>query len=73
MTPPRAHSASPPGLCPAAGHDAQEIARIGPIGMIFIPSIGGISHSPREFSRPHDIENGANVLLETVLAFDKSH
>jgi beta-ureidopropionase / N-carbamoyl-L-amino-acid hydrolase len=54
-----------------AGHDAQEIARIGPVGMIFIPSIGGISHSPKEFSRPQDIENGANVLLQTVLAFDK--
>jgi N-carbamoyl-L-amino-acid hydrolase len=54
-----------------AGHDAQEIARIGPIGMIFVPSIGGISHSPKEFSRPQDIENGANVLLQTVLAFDK--
>ena len=54
-----------------AGHDAQEIARIGPVGMIFIPSIGGISHSPKEFSRPQDIENGANVLLQTVLEFDK--
>jgi beta-ureidopropionase / N-carbamoyl-L-amino-acid hydrolase len=54
-----------------AGHDAQEIARIGPIGMIFIPSIGGISHSPKEYSRPQDIENGANVLLQAVLAFDK--
>src|SRR5579859_157720 len=53
-----------------AGHDAQEIARIGPVGMIFIPSIGGISHSPKEFSRPEDIENGANVLLLTVLSFD---
>ena len=54
-----------------AGHDAQEIARVAPVGMIFIPSIGGISHSPKEFSRPQDIENGANVLLQTVLAFDK--
>jgi len=54
-----------------AGHDAQEIARIGPVGMIFIPSIGGISHAPKEFSRPQDIENGANVLLHTVLAFDR--
>lgn len=54
-----------------AGHDAQEIARIGPVGMIFVPSIGGISHSPKEFSRPQDIENGANVLLQTVMAFDK--
>jgi beta-ureidopropionase / N-carbamoyl-L-amino-acid hydrolase len=54
-----------------AGHDAQEIARVAPVGMIFIPSIGGISHSPKEFSRPQDIENGANVLLKTVVAFDK--
>jgi N-carbamoyl-L-amino-acid hydrolase len=50
-----------------AGHDAQDMARIGPVGMIFIPSIGGISHSPKEFSRPKDIENGANVLLGAVM------
>ncbi|HEV8149475.1 MAG TPA: M20 family metallo-hydrolase [Gemmatimonadales bacterium] len=53
-----------------AGHDAQEMARLGPVGMIFIPSVGGISHSPKEFSRPGDIENGANVLLQTLLALD---
>src|SRR5262249_35166611 len=53
-----------------AGHDAQEIAVIGPVGMIFIPSVGGISHSPREFSRPEDIENGANVLLHALLRLD---
>ena len=56
-----------------AGHDAQEIARLGPVGMIFIPSIGGISHSPKEYSRPEDIENGANVLLLTVLNFDQKN
>ena len=56
-----------------AGHDAQEIAKIGPVGMIFIPSVGGISHSPRELSRPEDIEHGANVLLLTVLNFDKKN
>ena len=55
-----------------AGHDAQEIARIAPMGMIFIPSVGGISHSPREFSKPEDITNGANVLLNTVLAADQA-
>ncbi|HKA22547.1 MAG TPA: M20 family metallo-hydrolase [Blastocatellia bacterium] len=53
-----------------AGHDAQEIARIGPVGMIFVPSVGGISHSPKEFSRPEDIANGANVLLHTLLKLD---
>jgi N-carbamoyl-L-amino-acid hydrolase len=54
-----------------AGHDAQDMARLGPVGMIFVPSVGGISHSPREFSHPEDITNGANVLLLTVLEFDK--
>ncbi len=53
-----------------AGHDAQEMALLGPIGMIFIPSVGGISHSPKEFSHPIDIENGANVLLGTVVSLD---
>jgi N-carbamoyl-L-amino-acid hydrolase len=53
-----------------AGHDAQAIAQLGPMGMIFIPSIGGISHSPKEFSRPEDIVNGANVLLASVLKAD---
>jgi N-carbamoyl-L-amino-acid hydrolase len=53
-----------------AGHDAQEIARLGPVGMIFVPSVGGISHSPREFSRPEDIVNGGNVLLRTLLKLD---
>jgi N-carbamoyl-L-amino-acid hydrolase len=47
------------------------MANLGPIGMIFIPSVGGISHSPQEFSRPGDIENGANVLLQSVLGLDR--
>jgi len=50
-----------------AGHDAQMMARVGPMGMIFVPSVGGISHSPRELTRWEDCTNGANVLLETVL------
>ena len=38
--------------------------------MIFVPSVGGISHSPKEFTRPEDIENGANVLLQVLLDLD---
>jgi N-carbamoyl-L-amino-acid hydrolase len=53
-----------------AGHDAQEMAHLGPVGMIFIPSVDGISHSPRELSRPEDITNGVNVLLQTLLKLD---
>lgn len=54
-----------------AGHDAQEMAQIAPAGMIFVPSVGGISHSPKEFTKAVDMANGANVLLHTVLALDK--
>ncbi len=54
-----------------ATHDAQVIAQIAPIGMIFVPSIAGVSHSPREYSRPEDITNGANVLLHTLLQLDR--
>ncbi len=54
-----------------AGHDAQEMARIAPMGMIFIPSKDGISHAPAEFSTKEDIANGANVLLNTILELDK--
>lgn len=53
-----------------AGHDAQDMARITPTGMIFVPSAGGVSHSPREYTSPQDMANGANVLLHTVLALD---
>jgi N-carbamoyl-L-amino-acid hydrolase len=51
-----------------AGHDAQHMAQIAPAGMIFVPSVGGISHSPKEYTHPADIVNGANVLLQAVIA-----
>ena len=54
-----------------AGHDAQDMAVITPTGMIFIPSIDGISHSPEEYSTPESIIKGANVLLNSVLTIDK--
>ncbi len=54
-----------------AGHDAQQIAKLCPMGMIFVPSVGGISHSPKELSTWEDCANGANVLLRTVLDLDQ--
>jgi N-carbamoyl-L-amino-acid hydrolase len=54
-----------------AGHDSQDIALIAPVAMIFVPSIGGISHSPKEFTKAADMANGANVLLQTILRVDK--
>ncbi|HVZ47281.1 MAG TPA: Zn-dependent hydrolase [Gemmatimonadaceae bacterium] len=53
-----------------AGHDAQDLARICPMGMIFIPSVAGISHAPKEFSTPEAVTNGANVLLHALLSAD---
>ncbi len=53
-----------------AGHDAQDIAGFAPIGMIFVPSVDGISHSPREYTAPADIAHGVNVLMRAVLALD---
>lgn len=54
-----------------AGHDSQDMALIAPVGMIFVPSVGGISHSPKEFTKAVDMANGANVLLQTILALDR--
>ncbi|MFD2202674.1 Zn-dependent hydrolase [Shivajiella indica] len=54
-----------------AGHDTQEMAALGPIGMVFIPSKDGISHNPKEYSSPAQMAKGANVMLHTVLLLDK--
>jgi N-carbamoyl-L-amino-acid hydrolase len=55
-----------------AGHDAQMMARVGPMGMIFVPSRGGISHSPQESTGWAACAGGANVLLRTALAMDRT-
>ena len=58
-------------LASGAGHDAQIMAKLGPVGMIFVPSVGGVSHSPREWTSWEDCARGADVLLATVLALDE--
>jgi len=50
-----------------AGHDAQMLARVCPTGMIFTPSVHGISHNPAEYTDAADLEAGANVLLHVLL------
>jgi N-carbamoyl-L-amino-acid hydrolase len=50
-----------------AGHDGQSLVGLCPVGMIFVPSVEGASHSPREFTRWEDCVNGANVLLQAAL------
>jgi N-carbamoyl-L-amino-acid hydrolase len=54
----------------AAVQDSQQIAKIAPVGMIFVPSRDGISHSPKEFTSWQDIANGAEVLYRVVLLLD---
>jgi N-carbamoyl-L-amino-acid hydrolase len=55
-----------------AGHDAQMMAQLSPMGMIFVPSVRGISHSPLELTRWNDCTRGADVLLSTVLEMDRA-
>jgi beta-ureidopropionase / N-carbamoyl-L-amino-acid hydrolase len=54
-----------------AGHDAQNMALLGPMGMIFVPSVGGVSHSPKELTHWDDCARGVDVLLRTVLEMDR--
>jgi len=56
-------------MASGAGHDAQMFARVCPSAMIFVPSRGGISHNPAEFTEPHQLQAGADVLLQLVLEF----
>jgi N-carbamoyl-L-amino-acid hydrolase len=49
-----------------AGHDAMVIGRHVPAAMIFVPSAGGISHSPAERSSPDEVELGMRVLAATL-------
>jgi len=56
-----------------AGHDALEMGRFTDMGMIFVPSEGGFSHSEVEYTTPEECVDGANVLLETVLRLDRHY
>jgi len=55
-----------------AGHDAQDMALLTPTGMIFIPSVDGISHAPNEYSTPQAIAKGTQLLLNTLLEIDQT-
>ena len=59
-------------LFSGAGHDAQMLARVCPSGMVFVPSVDGVSHNPAELTHPADVEAGANVLLHVLLALAES-
>jgi N-carbamoyl-L-amino-acid hydrolase len=50
-----------------AGHDAQMMARVCPASMIFVPSVGGLSHNVREETKAEHLQAGASVLLRAVM------
>ncbi|WP_284250940.1 M20/M25/M40 family metallo-hydrolase [Litorihabitans aurantiacus] len=54
-----------------AGHDAAHLAHLGPMGMIFVPSVGGRSHCPEELTEIDDVVQGIQVLAATLVAMDE--
>jgi beta-ureidopropionase / N-carbamoyl-L-amino-acid hydrolase len=52
----------------AAGHDSVLVAPLCPSAMLFVPSVDGITHNPREYSTSQHVAHGAQVMLDTVLA-----
>ena len=54
-----------------ANHDANSLASVMNSALVFIPCLAGISHNPKEFAAADDMENGANVLLGSVLKLAK--
>ena len=67
----RGKGVEPVRMASGAGHDTGIIAKISDAGMIFLPSQGGRSHCPEEFTKVEDIALGAEILLETVLELAK--
>jgi N-carbamoyl-L-amino-acid hydrolase len=55
-----------------AGHDGVFVARIAPMGMIFVPCKDGRSHTPEEWAEPADCARGARVLAETLILLDRN-
>ena len=58
-------------LVSMAGHDAANMARLGPAGMLFIASVDGYSHCPQEYSRDADVVKGANIYLQALCLMDR--
>ena len=63
---------STPALVSGAGHDAAVMARVCPVGMLFVRCRGGISHHPKEYAAPEDIERGLAVLSDAVCRLARS-
>jgi N-carbamoyl-L-amino-acid hydrolase len=51
----------------AAGHDSVLVAPLCPSAMLFVPSVDGITHNPKEYSTPEQLARGAQVLLDAII------
>ena len=69
----RSFGYTPRRLPAGAGHDAQMLARVCPAGMIFVPSVGGISHNPGEFTKSEHLAAGADILLQMLVRLAEEH
>lgn len=58
---------SPLLLPSGAGHDARHMAALGPVGMLFVPSAGGVSHAPDEYTTPEDLCLGVQALAHALV------
>lgn len=66
-----AHGFDSTEIVSGAGHDCANLSTLGPIAMIFVPSVGGVSHHPSEWTEPDDLVAGAAVLLNTLVVADR--
>lgn len=57
-------------LASGAGHDAQNMVGLGPVGMLFVPSVDGVSHAPDEATSPEHLVAGAEVLFDALRLAD---
>ena len=62
----RANEVEYRSIVSGAGHDAMNVADVAPTGMVFVPSVDGVSHAPEEYTRPDDLATGAAVLASAI-------
>ena len=68
----RTLGAEPLRLGSGAGHDGQAMAKLCPIGMLFVRCRGGISHNPTEYANPQDLGLAVAALIGFIERFDLS-
>jgi allantoate deiminase len=66
----RALGAEPLRLGSGAGHDGQAMAKLCPVGMLFVRCCGGISHNPMEYASPRDLGLAVTALIGFIERFD---